>query len=127
MRVIGIIGSRSRNEEIDYFSVVDKFLELYQHNDIIVSGGCPKGADHFAEIISKESHVTMKIHKANWDKYGKSAGFQRNGYIADDSDILIACVARNRKGGTEDTIYKFLKKLKIDEKRAIDLGLLHLV
>jgi len=32
-----------------------------------------------------------------------------NTYIARDSDILIACVSKDRKGGTEDTIKKYLK------------------
>ena len=39
----------------------------------------------------------------------RGAGFVRNGDIAKDSDVLIACVAPDRTGGTEDTIKKFLK------------------
>lgn len=51
----------------------------------------------------------MIIFRADWKNYGKSAGFIRNGNIADKSDILIAIVAKDRKGGTEDTIRKAKK------------------
>ena len=36
--------------------------------------------------------------------------YARNTLIARDADELIAVVAEDRKGGTEDTIKKFLKK-----------------
>jgi len=48
-------------------------------------------------------------YPADWNQYGKAAGFIRNTYIARDSDVLIACVADDRIGGTEDTIRKYLK------------------
>lgn len=35
--------------------------------------------------------------------------YERNTLIANNSDILIACVSEDRRGGTEDTIKKFLK------------------
>ncbi len=47
---------------------------------------------------------------ANWKKFGRAAGFIRNTDIAENSDILIACVSKDRTGGTEDTIKKFLKE-----------------
>jgi hypothetical protein len=106
---IGIIGARKRNQQSDFKAIRNKFLELYNDGDEIVSGGCPRGGDRFAEIISDEFSVPIKIHPAKWDKHGKAAGFIRNTYIARDSDVLIACVSEDRKGGTEDTIKKFLK------------------
>ena len=107
-RLIGIVGSRRRNSSTDYDLCEKKFLELYKEGDWLVSGGCPIGADNFAEKIAKKYGITILIHYPNWNKYGKSAGFKRNGFIANDSDILISCVALDRKGGTEDTNEKFL-------------------
>ena len=107
-RIIGIIGSRSRNSSIDYDICEKKFNELYQDGDWIVSGGCPLGGDNFAEKIARKLGLTILIHHANWNKYGKSAGFKRNGFIARDSDILIACVTEDKKSGTRDTVEKFL-------------------
>jgi len=109
MKYIGIIGSRRRDHYKDYNKVVEKFDEIYKEGDWIVSGGCPKGGDHFAEKIAKNKGVPIIIFYPNWGKYGKGAGFVRNTSIAEQSDILIACVTVDRKGGTEDTVKKFLK------------------
>ena len=109
MKRIGIIGSRRRNDTVDYRDVVKVFDKIYTEGDWIVSGGCPKGGDRFAERIAKERGIPILILYPNWDKYGKGAGFVRNTDIAHWSDFLLACVAEDRKGGTEDTIKKYLK------------------
>ena len=107
MKTIGIIGSRRRNTMADKTKVYDAFLRIYERGDEIVSGGCPQGGDAFAELIAKQQQVPIKIYYAEWDRLGRSAGYQRNGLIARDADVLIACVAEDRTGGTEDTIKKF--------------------
>jgi hypothetical protein len=109
MKKIGIVGSRRRNSNKDFISVKDKFFELYQDGDLIISGGCPQGGDNFAEQIAKKNGIPILIFYPDWNKHGKAAGFVRNTYIAENSNILIACVASDRTGGTEDTIKKFLK------------------
>jgi hypothetical protein len=106
---IGIVGSRRRNTTEDLDIVVAKFMEIYHDNDTIISGGCPSGGDKFAEFIAKNYQIPITIYYAKWDKFGKGAGFIRNTTIAEESNILIACVAPDRTGGTEDTIKKFLK------------------
>ena len=113
MKVIGVIGTRSRNTLEDYIKVQKKFLEYYKPGDSICSGLCPKGGDKFAVLIA----ANLKLSKekrlwfpANWKKFGRAAGFIRNTDIAENSDILIACVSKDRTGGTEDTIKKFLKE-----------------
>jgi hypothetical protein len=112
MKVIGIVGSR-RKDTTEYLELVKtQFNLIFEKGDTIVSGGCPQGADRFAEIIAKEQNIPIKLYLAEWKKYGRSAGFQRNGLIAADADILIACVANDRTGGTEDTIKKYLKMHK---------------
>jgi len=103
---IGIIGSRRRNEIKDYTKVWAKFFEIYEPGDTIVSGGCKKGGDKFAEMINQKYGIPIKIFKPDWS-IGRHAGLLRNTDIAMYSDVLIACVALNRKGGTEDTIKKF--------------------
>jgi len=110
MKTIGIIGSRRRNSEEDFKETERKFLSMYEDGDEIVSGGCPTGADAMAEVLAKKHQVPIKIYYAQWNKLGKGAGFARNTDISRDADILIALVSDDRKGGTEDTIKKFLKK-----------------
>jgi len=109
-KTIGIIGTRRRDSEKDFKACKDVFFSIYKDGDEIVSGGCPKGADSMAEAIAKKYQIPIKIYYAQWDKLGKRAGFARNTDIARDADNLIAVVAEDRTGGTEDTIKKFLKK-----------------
>ena len=127
---IGIIGSRRRNTQSDFLVVRDEVLrlvEIYGKDEIIiVSGGCPKGGDKFAERIAKELGIKDKmiIHHPDKKKLNKQLlrskpraayaiiNYARNSLIAQDSHILIACVANDRKGGTEDTIKKYLKLKK---------------
>jgi len=115
MKKIGIIGSRRRDAGIDQKATREKFFEIYEEGDWIVSGGCPKGGDAFAEKIAKNYGIPILIFHANWKRFGKAAGFVRNVDIANESDILVACVSKDRTGGTEDTIKKFLKKQPIGE------------
>ena len=106
MKRIGIIGSRRRDSDADFQKCLDAFGTVYEDGDRIVSGGCPKGGDRFAELIAKARGIPIMIYYPNWDKYHKAAGFVRNTNIAEDSDVLIAVVAEDRTGGTEDTIKK---------------------
>jgi len=108
MKRIGIIGSRRRDTKDDFLSVEICFLAIFKEDDIIISGGCPKGGDRFAEILADKYNTTKVIFKPKWS-LGKHAGFLRNTTIAKNSDELIACVSSNRTGGTEDTIKKFIK------------------
>lgn len=106
---VGIVGSRRRDTAKDLDAVRKAFVPYEGECIRIISGGCPKGGDRFAEVIAAERDIPIMIHRANWKIYGRGAGFIRNTDIAKESDVLIACVAEDRKGGTEDTIKKFKK------------------
>ena len=109
MKTIGIIGTRRRDSCEDFKIVCKKFLEVYIIGDQICSGLCSKGGDRFAIIIAKKYKCQTLWFLADWNRYGREAGFIRNTDIAKNSNILIACVSANRTGGTEDTIRKFIK------------------
>lgn len=109
MKIIGIVGSRRRDSYQDFNKVAEAFYKIYERGDAICSGLCPKGGDRFAVMLSQIEKTPTIWHKPNWEQYGHVAGIIRNTLIAQDSDVLIACVASDRKGGTEDTIKKFVK------------------
>ena len=115
MKIIGIIGSRRRDSTADLVKVAEAFKLFYEDGDIIVSGGCRKGGDRFAEMIAKQMDIEIIIHYPESVPYNSpkwayaKANYDRNTLIARDADLLIACVAEDRKGGTEDTIKKYLK------------------
>lgn len=127
MKIIGMIGSRRRDSILDRTKLKEAFLRVYTDGDRLVSGGCPSGGDHFAEVLAKHLSIPITIHYAKWDKLGKAAGFIRNTDIAKDADYLIAAAALNRTGGTEDTITKWLKMRDLTEEVAVSSGQLILV
>ena len=97
MTTIGIIGSRRRDTEDDYHIVENAFFKVYKPGDRICSGGCPKGGDRFAEIIAKKFDIPILLYKAEWKKFGKSAGFIRNSDIA-SIKCLDSVRGRRQKG-----------------------------
>ncbi len=109
MKVIGIVGTRRRNTPQDMELCRDVFLSIYEEGDTLVSGGCTRGGDLFCELFARQYGIPIKVYKADWDRMGPGAGFLRNTDIAKDADILIAVVAADRTGGTEDTIRKVEK------------------
>jgi hypothetical protein len=131
MTVIGIIGSRKRNDEKDKEVLISKLKELVPlyggtENVIFCSGHCKKGGDKFAEEIALEIYGEdffnkMIIHKPDESELNETLlkinpraayaeiNYKRNTLIAKDSDILIALVSIGRRGGAEDTIKKFKK------------------
>lgn len=143
MKHIGIIGSRKRNSFEDFDLVVDALESVYDAGDIMVSGGCKEGADAFAKEINantkgavrlveflpdlKKKDFLIKEKNLPYKSAYAAVCYERNTLIANKSDILIACVSPERKGGTEDTIKKFLKRLRLTEDEAIILGKLIIV
>lgn len=126
---VGIIGSRRRNFADDKEQLRTALLDILENpfeyrKIVLVSGGCPKGGDKFAEEFAEEYNLEMIIHYPDrsqlpdkpqrWD-FAK-INYDRNTLIARDSDILIACCAKDRKGGTEDTIKKFKRMYKDELK-----------
>lgn len=105
-RRIGIVGSRRRDTIEDLQLTAFAFNKIYRPGDQIVSGGCPAGGDRFAEILARQHGLVITIYHADWNAKGRGAGFARNQDIANNCDILIAVVAADRTGGTEDTIVK---------------------
>jgi hypothetical protein len=117
MKKIGIIGTRRRDTPMIRKLIENVFWEVYEEGDIIVSGGCPKGGDKFAEQIAKSEGIPILTIYPNYKRYKRAAPIIRNSSIAQHSDIIIACVMypgegieailERKKGGTEDTLRKF--------------------
>lgn len=106
IRVI-IAGSRSFDDydklckEVDEFISMQKFfagLGAYKSKEVeIVSGGA-RGADKLGERYAKEHNLSLKVFPADWDKYGKRAGYIRNEEMAKYANCLIAFWDGQSKG-----------------------------
>lgn len=57
----------------------DLVTDLKQYE--IVSGHA-RGADSLGEKFAKECEIKLTLFPADWDKYGKSAGYRRNAEMA---------------------------------------------
>ena len=120
-KVIGIVGTRRRDELADLQLCENAFLEIYKKGDSIVSGGCPEGGDRFAEGLAQHYGCKIRIYYPDHNQLDMGLvevnpraayaqiNYARNTLIAQSCDVLIAVVAEDRKGGTEDTIKKTLK------------------
>jgi hypothetical protein len=127
-----IIGSRRRNAPEDYQQVLSEFKKWYDDGDIIISGGCPKGGDKFAEVIAEKLNMTEEngqliIHRPkkprpfDFNKYVR-AMYDRNTLVAKEAEstsIVIACVSPDRLGGTEDTIKKIKRRNVLESNTQI--------
>ncbi len=93
---IGIVGSRTYNDYLNAEKELNNLLKNIEINNI-VSGGA-YGADKIAELYAKKYNYNLIIHKPDWNKYGKSAGYIRNKLIINDSDYIIAFWDGESKG-----------------------------
>lgn len=90
---IAVIGSR---KFVDYEFLAEK-LKFLTDTDTIVSGGA-KGADSLAARYATKNNVNLTVFPADWEKYGRSAGYKRNVQIIDESDSVIAFWDGSSKG-----------------------------
>jgi hypothetical protein len=101
---VGVIGGR----DFDDYELMKKTLKLFPITRVI-SGGAG-GADTLAEQYATEHNIPKKIFHAQWDLFGKKAGFLRNTTIVENSELIIA-FWDGRSRGTRDSIGK-ANKLK---------------
>jgi len=85
---LAVIGSRDFGDFELFVKIMDR-LRLVKEIDAIISGGA-SGADSMAEHYAEVNNIPLTVFEAEWDKYGKSAGYIRNKDIWDASDMGIA-------------------------------------
>ena len=83
---LAIIGSREFNNKK---LLTDSLLPYLFNTTLVVSGGA-RGADKMGEDWAKSHGIDTLIFPAEWDKYGKRAGFIRNEDIIKNADFVIA-------------------------------------
>ena len=108
---MAIVGSRSF-DDFDYLQwVLDYVLEIetskigvyWQWESVEVVSGGARGSDRLAEMFANKRKLGLTVFSADWDKYGRSAGYRRNKRIVDYADIIIAFWDSKSKG-TKHTI-----------------------
>lgn len=80
MKRIVVAGSRGFD---DYKYLKSKLDQItWNEGDVIISGGA-KGADSLGERYAKEHSIRLEVYSADWDQYGKRAGYIRNKQMAE--------------------------------------------
>lgn len=87
-RVI-IAGGRDFNNYQGLASCLDYLLKNI-NDEIQIVCGKARGADKLGEQYARERRYKVIYFPADWDLYGKSAGFKRNVQMAEYADALVA-------------------------------------
>jgi hypothetical protein len=79
-----IAGSRSFSD----YELLRSVCDEYEIMEIV--SGTARGADLLGEQYGKEKGIPIKQFPADWNKWGKRAGFLRNVQMAEYGERLIA-------------------------------------
>lgn len=106
---VAVVGSRRRLDR----ETVEAYVGTLPVSAVIVSGGC-EGPDKFAAETARARGMAVVEHLPDLAGCSKRFEFakryyERNQRVVDDCDFLVAAVALDRKGGTEDTIKRAIK------------------
>lgn len=69
-----------------------------RHPDVIIVSGKARGADSLGERYAKERGYLVHEFPADWNRFGKKAGYLRNSEMARHADALIAFWDNNSRG-----------------------------
>lgn len=112
MRII-VAGSRNFSN----YSLLKKKLDFYlsekNNDEITIVSGTANGADKLGEKYANENSISIQRYPANWDLYGKSAGYKRNIQMADNADALVVFWDGKSKGTSHMINIAKQKNLKI--------------
>lgn len=109
MKVL-VCGGRKFNNERFVVEVLNDFHKMTPI-DMIISGSAP-GADRLGELWAQRFGILVERYPAEWDRYGRSAGFKRNAQMINEGkpDLVVAFAGGK---GTAHTV-KLAKAAGID-------------
>lgn len=93
-----IAGGRDFNDYELLKQKLNNIISNLNKNDITIISGLAKGADSLGLKYAEENNIKTIKCPANWDKYGKSAGYKRNEDMANIANALIAFWDGKSKG-----------------------------
>jgi glycerophosphoryl diester phosphodiesterase len=113
-----IAGSR----DITNYGEVVKAIAASKIEITKVVTGRARGVDELGETWAREHNIPVRPFPAQWNKYGKSAGYRRNESMAEYAEALIAVWDGKSKGTRNmiDTARKY--GLKVYVHTVSDVG-----
>lgn len=104
-----ICGGRDFNNYELLKERCDYLLQFIPKWQLTIICGKARGADTLGEKYALENNLKIEYYPADWDKYGKSAGFRRNKEMVDTATSAI-CFWDGKSKGTKHTIDLCKKK-----------------
>lgn len=84
-----IAGSRGITDLVMVFEKLDAITATVTEEITVISGGA-RGVDRLGETWAISRGHSLRVMRAEWDRYGKSAGYRRNQQMAQEGTHLIA-------------------------------------
>jgi hypothetical protein len=102
MTTLLVCGGRDFTDESFVYTQLDAFHKMHPVL-MLIQGGCPTGADHFAKSWAIERKIPYRTFVARWKQYGKAAGPIRNQEMLDEGspDYVMAFPGNS---GTSDMV-----------------------
>lgn len=103
-----VAGTRHFKNREYVYAALDHYLKDLDKDEIEVLDGGAVGPDMIGGDYAREHNLGVLDFPADWDTYGKGAGFIRNQAMADVATHLIAFWDEESRG-TKDMIDRALK------------------
>lgn len=113
-----IAGGRDFNDYLMMEAALDYALskKIKDGYDIEIVSGDARGADSLGVQYANKRGFAVKHFPAEWDKFGKSAGYKRNAQMADYADALYAFWDGQSKGTAHMIVLARQKRLQVHVK-----------
>lgn len=100
-----VCGSRDFSDHKLLNNTLNNIVAKYENVRII--SGHARGADMFGECYAKNNNIPCTVMRAEWDKYGKQAGFIRNNQMiefAKQANPVVVAFWDGKSHGTKHSI-----------------------
>jgi hypothetical protein len=99
-----VTGSRdwtdARSIELEMFRALYETKTTFSEA-VLIHGACPTGADALADAYARATGMHIIRRPADWERYGKRAGFLRNAELVDlGPDVCLAFIRSKSRGAT---------------------------
>jgi hypothetical protein len=90
LRVL-VTGGRDYSDRANVYLVLNRLHLLDGGIKVLIEGGA-RGADRLAREWALASQVPVETYPAEWETYGKSAGYRRNKQMLEEGkpDLVVA-------------------------------------
>ena len=100
-----VCGSRTIVDRDFIYKTIDECIaEKFPSDEIIIIEGEARGVDSIAKQWAIDHNKQIEAYPANWDLYGKSAGFRRNVDMVKACDYCLIIWDGKSKGTKHDIV-----------------------